>query len=322
MRNPLKRLEMKKQQIKTMKKKYPDIFEDIKEDNAEPSLGFGVATVPSFFGAKVKFSEMMDPIALPIFEEILNNDPMNLRVPDLDNSMQFLFEEIDILQEAGFKKTQIGLPDMQGPLNIAMRLIGDKRMISFIARPNKEKEVRHILEITKETYIQSVKTLRKALDKPENAHISISGCTYYYISPKQWLKYIKPVLHELETHFGDLRLHHCGEANHERIDAYSQVRFREVEFGFGTDIKYVREKFIHPKLGPVHISCRISPYRMLNQKAQQIKNDVEYLLDAGKGGPMNIAVVGTPLNTPDENIHALWNTVQEYNKRKAEDEDN
>ncbi len=312
---------MKKRQIKTMKFRYPDIFKEMQEEKAEPSLGFGVATVPSFFGAKIRFSETMDPIALPIFEDILNSDPMHLKIPDLDSSMQFLYEEIEMLQDAGFKKSQIGLPDMQGPLNIAMRLIGDNKMISLIARPNKEKEVKHILNVTKETYIHSVKKLRKALGKPENAHISVSGCTYYYISPNQWLKYIKPNLHELETHFGDLRLHHCGEANHERIDAYSQIQFREAEFGFGTDIRHVREKFIHPKIGPVHISCRISPYRMLNQPAEQIKKDVEYLLDAGKGGPMSISVVGIPLNTSDENIYALWNTVQNYNKRKAENEE-
>jgi uroporphyrinogen-III decarboxylase len=263
----------------------------------------------------------MDPIALPIYETLLNNDPFNLRVPDLDTEMRFLFEEIDLLLDAGFKKTQIGLPDMQGPLNIAMRLIGDKKMISLIARPNKEKEVRHILNVTKDTYIQSIKALRRALGKPENGHISVSGCTHYYIAPKHWLIYIKPIMHELETHFGDLRLHHCGEANHERLDAYNQVQFREVEFGFGTDIKYAREKYIHPKLGPIHISCRISPYRMLNQTSEIIKQDVEYLLSAGRGGPMNISVVGAPYNTPDENIYALWNTVQKYNIEKAENEE-
>ena len=320
MRDPLKRVEMKKRQIDTMKSKYPDIFEGYSAKNVDPALGFGVATVPSFFGAKIRFSDTMDPIALPIYEQKLNGDPFNLKVPDLDTEMRFLFEEIDILQEAGYKKAQIGMPDMQGPLNIAMRLIGDKKMISFIARPNKEKEVRHILNITKETYILSIKKLRKELGKPENGQISVSGCTHYYISPKNWINYINPIVHDLEAHFGDLRLHHCGEANHERIDAYSQVRFREVEFGFGTDIKYVREKFVHPKLGPIHISCRISPFRMLNQTAEAIKKDAEYLLSAGKGGPMSISVVGVPYNTPDENIYALWNTVQHFNEEKANEE--
>jgi uroporphyrinogen-III decarboxylase len=115
---------------------------------------------------------------------------------------------------------------------------------------------------------------------------------------------------------GTIGLHHCGEAPAEKVEAYAQYPWTSVELGFGSNLRRARELIIHPKLGPVPFSCRISPYRMLNQPADQIRRDVEWICDQAKGDPVSINVVGIPLGTPDENLWAMFNAVQEYNKQK------
>ena len=60
---------------------------------------------------------------------------------------------------------------------------------------------------------------------------------------------------------------------------------------------------------------------MLNQHAEQITRDVEWIIDQAKGGPMSINVVSLAKDTPEENLWALWNAVQTYNKKKEEEMD-
>jgi uroporphyrinogen-III decarboxylase len=320
MDDPILRLEMEQKQGEFIRKKYPEFHNNISEYKKSPNLGIGVATVPKCWGCEVKYQDHMNPFALSLLKD--GEDPMTLKEPNLNDTMQWLFEEIDIYVEAGWNKTQIGLPDLQGPLNVSMKLVGDNKMLSLIARRKKEKEVNHILEVASNTYIDVYKALRKATGKPERSNFSVSGCTYYYISPAQWKKYILPIVKKCEALGDRIRLHHCGQADSDRIQAYAEYQWSTVEFGFGSDLKLARELMGSKKYGPIDISCRVSPYRMLNQTAEQIKKDIEWIIDNATGGPMSINCVGVPWKTPEDNLWAMYNTIQEFHKKKeAEMED-
>jgi hypothetical protein len=221
----------------------------------------------------------------------------------------------------GFSRAQIGFPNLQGPLNIAFESLGDNQMMKLLARKSKEDEARHILEVTSDTFLETHKALRKELKRSSRGGWTTAGCTYVYLSPRTFRKFVAPIIHKCAKELGPVGLHHCGVANHDQLDAYAEIEFTGVEFGFGTDIHYARRKFINEKLGPLNVSCRISPYRMLNQPAEQIKKDVEWLVENGKGGPQSIHVVGCPHGTTDENVYALWNSIEDHNKRKAEEEE-
>ncbi|MHA1395767.1 MAG: uroporphyrinogen decarboxylase family protein [Promethearchaeota archaeon] len=327
--NPIKRFEMEKEQGLYIRKKYPTFFNIEDLENLEqnyrhhPSLGIGVATIPKIWGCEIYYREHLNPMAFPLIND--NENPLKLREPNYDDGMRWLYEEYDAFKSLGFKGAQIGLPDLQGPLNLAVKVIGDNRMLRLIAQRSKENIVRHILEITSNVYIEVTKRLRKLTARPLKSRWSVSGCTYYYISPKQWLKYIVPIIEKCRSELGkDVRLHHCGEANSEKIKTYSVIDWVALELGFGSDLKLAREIFDNPKLGPIQISCRVSPYRMLNQPSEQIYKDVKWIISQAKGGPMSVNCVGIPYGPPEENLWAMWNAVQDYNKMKEkelEDED-
>ncbi len=321
MRDPVKRHAMQEKQAHFVRQKYPTFFgEDSEKVRPHPSIGIGVATLPMLFGSPVRFTPNMDPIALPALAP--TDDPMMLKPPDLDNEMQWLFKEIDTLIAAGWKKQEIGLPNLQGPLNIAMRVVGDTRMLNLIARKSQAATVRHILTVISDAFIDVNRILRKGLNKPPVSGFTIAGCTYAYLGPTHWLEFCLPIVKKCEV-LGNVGLHHCGVAPAEKLEAYAHYPWTNVELGFGSDLKRARQLFIHPKLGPVPFSCRISPFRMLNQPAKQIRKDVEWICENAKGGLVSINVVGIPLGTKDENLWAMYNAVEDYNKRKeAEMEEN
>ena len=319
MLDPQKRLEQHEQEEIFIREKYPKYYEH-RPLSVSPSLGIGVATIPRCWGCEVRFEPHMNPFAYALLSP--DDDPMTLKKPNLDDSMQWLFEEIDVYTEMGYDKSRISLPDLQGPLNVAMKLVGDNRMLSLIARKKKADVVDSILEKSADIYIEVNKRLRKATDRPEKANWSVSGCTYYYLRPPQWERFIFPVIERCRRELGEgVRLHHCGEADEAKLETYSKIDWREIELGFGSDLKYARHHFINKKLGPVQISCRISPYRMLNQTAEQVQKDVQWILENVKGGPASISVVGCPYKTPEANLEALWSAVNDYNLSHADEDD-
>ncbi len=320
MRDPVLRQVMHEKQEHFVRKKYPTFFgEDSDKIRYHPSIGIGVVTMPLLFGCPVRFTPHMDPIAQPALAQ--TDDPMTLREPNLDDALQWVYKEIDAYVAAGWKKQEIGLPNLQGPLNIAMRVVGDTRMLNLIARKSQAPTVRHILDVISNTFIDVNRILRKSTGKPPVSGLTIAGCTYHYLGPSHWLEFCLPIVKKCEV-LGSLGLHHCGEAAAEKLEAYASYPWTNIELGFGSDLKRARQLFIHPKLGPVPFSCRISPYRMLNQPADQIRKDVEWICENAKGGPVSINVVGVPLGTSDENLWSMYNAVQDYNRKKEAEMEN
>ncbi|MHA1682999.1 MAG: uroporphyrinogen decarboxylase family protein [Promethearchaeota archaeon] len=319
MLDPVKRHEQEVKAWEYRVNKYPEFFEHEKNSKPRPYLGVGVPTNPKIFGCTVHYRPHMDAHALTYLGE--GENPMSLKVPDIQANMQWLYEEIDALVDRGWKKEEIRLPDLQGPLNTSMKLVGDNRMLKLIAQRKKEEVVRHILDVASDLYTEVYTSLRKATGRPEKSPWTASGCTYYYLSPFHFKKFIIPVIEKCKESMGNIvALHHCGVAPTKKIEAYAEFPWREVTLGFGSDYELARKLFIHPNLGPIVINCRISPFRMLNQTAQQIKEDVARITSGIKGGPGNIHLVGCPNNTPEENLWALWNAVKAYNDKKAEEE--
>ena len=317
MRDPLARIEHGIKSQRYLHQHYPKIFTKPPSEKGSPGIGVGVVTMPMLFGCKVRFTDHMDPIALPAIAP--DADPVQLKMPNLDDAMQWLMDEIDVLVDHGYAKNTIGLPNMQGPLNIAFRVLGDNRIMSLIARPAKAPVVRHVLDVVSDTFIEATQRLRKETGHPVTGPFTMAGCTYYYLGPEQWKRVELPTLKRCSV-LGELGLHHCGLASPEKLDALAEWPWTGVEWGFGTDLKHARQKYISPRLGPLPFSCRISPYRMLNQPQNQITADVNWIIDNVGGGPTSINVVGIPWKTPDENIMAMKNAVEAYNAKKAAEE--
>ncbi|MHA1683295.1 MAG: uroporphyrinogen decarboxylase family protein [Promethearchaeota archaeon] len=325
MKDTRKRLDYKIKARRHVENRYPEIFmpggTPMKESSITPELGWGVVTLAHALGAKVRFDPKMDPTAIPSVDITKINIVDGIRLPNMEDALQPVFEEIDEYVEMGFQKKRIGMPNLQGPLNIAFETFGDNQVLSLLSRKKKAADAKHILEITSDAFIQSHKILRRELGRSKKSQWTAAGCTYVYLAPRTFRDFVKPVLEKCVDELGPVALHHCGTANDDQIDAYSEITWNAYEFGFGTDLARAREKIVNEKLGPLQMSCRVSPYRMLNQSHAQIKKDVEWIIEKGKGGPQSISVVGCPNGTPNENIYAMWNAIQDHNRRKAEEDE-
>lgn len=324
MRDPARKLAAEIARVRHVEHRFPRIFMPggVPRDEAtiKPSLGYGVTTLAAALGARIRFDPHLDPTPVPAVDITKVNILNDIKVPDLHDALGFILDEIDEYVDMGFKKGEIGFFNNQGPLNIAVEAFGDRQVLSLVGRRNKEAEVRHLLDVTSEVFLEGTALVHEALGRPRSkGPWTIAGCTYVYLSPRQWLKYVVPVIEKCVERAGPVGLHHCGVASDDQIDAYATITWMGLEFGFGTDIARVRQVISNPALGPLNISCRVSPYRMLNQPAARIVKDVEWLIEKGRGGPQRIAVVGCPFGTPDENVHALWDTVEAHNKHKAEE---
>jgi uroporphyrinogen-III decarboxylase len=319
MRDPLKRIEASKKNQMFLRKRYPNIYPSTNPVHDSPGIGIGVVTMPLIFGAPIDFKDHMDPHALPIIKP--EESVRSIKPPNLKDAMQWLYSEIDTLVDQGYKKSDIGLPNMQGELNVATKIVGDNRMLGLIARKNKEDDVNYILNVVSDAIIDVYSELRKELGRSKMGDITIAGCTHYYLSPDQWTKFVLPQVRKYEVIAKGIGLHHCGLTLTDKVRALAHYPWTHVEMGFGSDLKEARKAFIHPKLGPVPFSCRISPYRMLNQPAEQITKDVNWIIENAKGGPVSINVVGVPKDTPNENIYAMRDAVEAYNKKKEEEDE-
>lgn len=117
-----------------------------------------------------------------------------------------------------------------------------------------------------------------------------------------------------------MNLHSCGESTH-NLEAFTKYNIVSAEFGFGTDLAKARRLLIDPKIGPLPFSCRIEPKRLLSLSREQIKEDVEFILNGVKGGPARIASVGVDYGTPRENLLAVMERVDEYYRQKEREEE-
>ncbi len=323
LRNPSKKHDAEIKRVRYQEQRYPDIFMPSgiprDESSIKPGLGYGVTTLAAAMGARVRFDPHLDPTPVPTVDISTIDIMREIKKPDIRDALRPVFDEIDAYVAMGYKREDLGFPNTQGPLNIALETFGDRQMLSLISRASREEHARHILDVTSDVFIEATHMLHEELRRPKRGRWTVAGCTYVYLSPKQWTKFVPPVVHKCVDALGPVGLHHCGKADNEQVNAYGKVEWQGLEFGFGTDIAHVRKAIVNKKLGVLEISCRVSPYRMLNQGAAQVTKDVEWLIEKGKGGPQRIAVVGCPYGTPDENVYALWKAVQDFNKRKEEE---
>ncbi len=77
------------------------------------------------------------------------------------------------------------------------------------------------------------RNFEKPPERDPRGGVTVSGCTYYYLSPSKWIKFILPLIQKLEVFGKSVGLHHCGEANTDKIEAYAQYPWSHAELGFG-----------------------------------------------------------------------------------------
>lgn len=311
--DPLKWIKLKKKYHEVLNEMFPEIYPTIPGKITTILGGPGIATMSMLFGCEIKYSKEIEPWAMPIIPNKIR--PLQLKMPNINDSFLYLAEQYDKIREVFGRKVKIMEPDLQGPLNIAFKLCGDK-IFQYIGIKSKKHIGRHVMQVATDTYIEAYKWIRRLLKQKARKPFVISECTSYFISPRTFEEFNLFYDSKAAKELGPIFVHSCGETSNEKIKLFTKIHeFTGAELGFGTDLKYARTIFKNENANPL-IYARIDPRRMLSETSQQIREDVNWILRTGQGGPLTISCVGVPYGTPRENIHALHDTCWTYNEQK------
>ena len=135
-------------------------------------------------------------------------DIKKLKVPNpfADGRMPTNLESLSLIAKSFDKPLYVSI---QGPFTLAVQLAGATHLLRQVIR--NPQYVKRLLQFTKET----VKLYAKAVNKAGAMYISISEPGTVTLSPKNFEKYVKPLVNEI---FDDLScwkgMHICGDTTH------------------------------------------------------------------------------------------------------------
>jgi hypothetical protein len=96
-------------------------------------------------------------------------------------------------------------------------------------------------------------------------------------------------------------IHHCGNNLHLFASIYARLPAVFFDVGWGSDVERCRKG-----LPRAFLNLRLSPVRMLQGSADEIRRDTERLLAAvGSSRDVGVCCINMDYGTPDENVYAM-----------------
>ena len=281
------------------------------------AIGF---VVQAMLGCQVRFSAHAAPWVL--CAELSDEQVWALQVPDLESApmMRQTIALMDDLEEAfGYLEGDIPWDGVQ---NIALDLRGQQLFLDYYDNPEL---VHHLFDIIARTiylvadYVQgrtgttsiSLNRIVASIDPGLNLH---SNCSVQMISKATYEEFLLPYECWLAERLQPYGIHHCGDNLEHIIEAYARVPgLVYVDVGWGSDVAACRNT-----LPDAFFSLRLSPARLRSQTPDQVRADVECLLD--RAGPLDKAAlccIAMDSGTPDENVRALFESAVSHRRKRA-----
>ena len=285
---------------------------------ARPVIGSmyvaGGFVIPALLGVDIQFEVDAAPQPLPVkwtteqidkFEKpnFKNCWPMNELIAGMDE------------QEARFGYL-VGDLNTDGVLNAAYHLYGQELFADFYQAPER---VSRLLEqisdliVDVATYIRqrsgtssvSVNRMVSHFDPSPFLH---ANCSVQMISPRSYRQLHLPVELRMAEKLQPFGIHHCGNNMHQVAASYAQIPGIFFDVGWGSDVVLCRKALPH-----AFLNLRLSPVRMLQNTPFEIAADTEALLKtAGPLEQTGICCINMDYGTPDENIRAMLDVVNQY----------
>ncbi len=291
------------------------------EPNAPPRPVIGPVHLAAGFlpsavlGCAIRYAQNASPEVLTANLE--DEQVMALEVPDLDANPAFqkLIRLMDAL-EARFGRLE-GDVNWEGVQNVALNLRGPQLFADYYDHPAL---ARRLLDVVARTlgamaaYVRrrtgtnsiAVNRIVGAVDAQISLH---SNCTVAMVSPRTYRQYLLEYDQRLARELYPYGIHHCGKDMHKVRAEYAQVEGAEFfDVGWGSDVAACRAA-----LPNAIFSLRLSPVRVATLSPGEVVADVEGLLRAA--GPLERAAVcciNLDDATPDENVRAIFETVERY----------
>ena len=268
----------------------------------------GGFVMPALFGCKIRFEA--DAAPTPIPRDLGAEEALALTVPDIATTwpMNQLIADLDSLQsEFG---CVCGDFNLDGVLNTALQIRGQQFFMDFYEAPQL---AHHLLSVVTETQIAvatymrartgtlSLSTNRSTVNVDPSIFLH-SNCSVQMVSPQD----LRGIPFSLRKKAGGK----TGALRHPSLRGQPSACTRNVtpgcrvvfcDVGWGSDVARCRRE-----LPGAFLNLRLSPVRMLQCTAAEIRRDAEQLL-AAAGDTRNVGLccINMDYGTPDENVRAM-----------------
>ena len=300
-------------------------------------LGLGEATPPprpivgavnlaagflpsAVLGCEIQFVDEATIEVLPA--NLTDAQVMALEVPDLEANPVFrkLIGLMDAL-EARFGWLE-GDVNWEGVQNVALNLRGQQLFMDYYDNP---KLARRLLEVAAQTISAIARYVRRRTGTnsisvnrivgPVDPRISLhSNCTVTMVSAALYREFLLDHDRRLAADLWPYGIHYCGRDMHKVRDEFARVDGAVLfDVGWGSDVAACRAA-----LPNAVFSLRLNPTRIASLTAEEVVADVKGLLRAA--GPLEraaVCCVNLDDRTPDENVRAIFRTVDRYRQYGA-----
>ena len=270
--------------------------------------------ISEMLGCSVEYSEKHPPQVSEAGLEDLNLSVEKAFSSEVFVSFSKLIDELKAKYPILYGDVNFG-----GILNIAMDLRGQSIFMDMVDKPDEvdpffnaiyDVITRFTSFVQKVTGSSSISVNRNVrhLSEPVFLH---SECSYTMISTKDYERYLFPFDRAWALAQGSFGIHYCGEDAHRYAESFAKLpKLDFLDVGWGGDLKFLRKH-----LPDTFLNIRLSPVKLVNQSPGEIKKSIEQLVsDSRDINKTGVCCINKDMNVPDENITAIFETVNELRK--------
>ncbi len=319
--DPDRRVEEERRMREILHQRFGDV--GLGEANAAPRPVIGPINLAAGFlpsavlGCRLKF---LDDATLEVLPANLTDEQvMTLEVPDLETNPTFrkLIHLMDVL-EARFGWLE-GDINWEGVQNVALNLRGHQLFMDYYDNPALARRLLDVAAATVSAMAQyvrgrtgtnslSVNRIVGSVDPRISLH---SNCTVTMVSAGIYREFLLDHDRRLAAELWPYGIHYCGKDMHKVRAEFARVDGAELyDVGWGSDVAACRAALPKPIF-----SLRLSPNRVSSLSREQVVTDVENLLRAaGSLERAAVCCINLDDRTPDENVRAIFQTVERYRR--------
>jgi hypothetical protein len=274
----------------------------------------GGFVIPALMGVEIRFSDNQAPWNIPA--NLGREEILALRVPDIESTwpMSEWIPQMDALEkEFGFLTGDF---NTGGVINTALELRGQQLFLDMLEDPELTS---HLFRVVAETTVKvaayvrrrtgscSVAVNRSIVNVDRTLFLG-SNCSVQMISPRLYDATLAEWERWLAASLQPYGIHHCGNNLHRYAEIYRTTGAVFYDVGWESDVARCAAL-----LPGAFLNLRLSPVRMLQCTAGEIRRDVESLLAAaGRAEKVGLCAINMDYGTPDENVFTVFDAAARH----------
>jgi hypothetical protein len=279
----------------------------------------GGFVIPALLGVEIRFSDNQAPWNIPA--DLTREQILALRVPDIESTwpMKEWIAQMDALEkEFGYV---CGDFNTGGVINTALELRGQQLFLDMLEDPEL---TAHLFSVVTQTTARVAEYVRRrtgscsvavnrSIVNVDRRTFLASNCSTQMIAPALYGSALAEWDRRLAERLRPFGIHHCGNNLERYAEHYRTTGAVFYDVGWGSKPGRCAEL-----LPDAFLNLRLSPVRMLQCGAAEIRRDVESLLSAaGRTQNVGVCVINMDYGTPDENVATVFDAVASFSPRPS-----